>query len=131
MAAGHRPCALCRRVDYDQFTKFWSDLHPGQQGAEAIDAQLHDERVTPRAGERRFHAAALSSLPDGAFVLHDGKPYLLLGQALLEWSPGGYLSCVRRQRRATATVITPPSLVELLRTERQPLVPLLHPSAGL
>jgi hypothetical protein len=131
MAAGHRPCALCRRADYDQLTEFWSDLHPGQRGADAIDAQLHDERVTPRTGERRFHTAPLSSLPDGAFVLRDGKPYLVLGQALAEWSPGGYVSCVRRSRRETATVITPPSLVKLLRTEREPLVPLLHPSAAL
>jgi hypothetical protein len=131
MAAGHRPCALCRRADYDQLTEFWSGLHPGQRGADAIDAQLHDERVTPRTGERRFHTAALSSLPDGAFVLRDAKPYLVLGHALAEWSPGGYVSCVRRSRRETATVITPPSLVELLRTEREPLVPLLHPSAAL
>jgi hypothetical protein len=131
MAAGHRPCALCRHADYDQLTEFWSDLHPGQQGADAIDAQLHDERVTPRTGERRLHPAPLSSLPDGAFVLRGGKPYLVLGQALLDWSPAGYISCVRRSRRETATVITPPSLVELLRTEREPLVPLLHPSAAL
>jgi hypothetical protein len=131
MAAGHRPCALCRRADYDQLTEFWAGLHPGQRGADAIDAQLHDERVTPRTGERRLHGAPLPSLPDGAFVLRDGEPYLVLGQALLQWSPGGYVSRVRRPRRETATVITPPSLVELLRTEREPLVPLLHRSADL
>src|SRR5712691_7538710 len=43
-AAGHRPCALCRREDYKRFVAIWSDLHPGQVGADAIDAQLHTER---------------------------------------------------------------------------------------
>src|ERR1700729_1943659 len=44
-AAGHRPCALCRRADYERFGAIWGDLHRGQAGAEAIDAQLHRERV--------------------------------------------------------------------------------------
>ena len=45
-AAGHRPCALCRREDYDRFCGIWSTLHPEQAGADAIDAQLHVERRT-------------------------------------------------------------------------------------
>src|ERR671930_1139988 len=40
-AAGHRPCALCRREDYDRFAEIWRDLHPGQIGADAMDAHLH------------------------------------------------------------------------------------------
>ena len=44
-AAGHRPCALCRRADYDRFAALWRELHPAQRGADAIDAQLHAERV--------------------------------------------------------------------------------------
>ena len=46
-AAGHRPCALCRREDYDRFVEIWREIHPGQTGADAIDAQLHVERVDP------------------------------------------------------------------------------------
>ena len=45
MAAGHRACALCRREDYDRLVALWRELHPGQVGADAIDAQLHGERV--------------------------------------------------------------------------------------
>ena len=26
-AAGHRPCSLCRREDYDRFTGLWRGLH--------------------------------------------------------------------------------------------------------
>ena len=45
LAAGHRPCALCRRADYDRFVAVWRELHPGQIGADAIDVQLHRERI--------------------------------------------------------------------------------------
>ena len=45
LAAGHRPCALCRRADYVRLGEIWRDLHPGQTGADAIDLQLHRERV--------------------------------------------------------------------------------------
>ena len=41
----------------------------------------------------------------------------------------GYAERIPRRPRVTATVITPPSLVKVLATERTPLVPFLHPSA--
>jgi hypothetical protein len=112
-AAGHRPCALCRREDYDRLNELW----PGQTGADAIDVQLH--------GERFSHHEA-SDLPDGAFVLHDGEPWLVLGDELLRWTPGGYTTRVARPRRST--VITPPSSVAVLRQGWNGAVPLLHPS---
>jgi hypothetical protein len=126
-AAGHRPCALCRREDYVRFTGIWSELHPGQVGADAVDAQLHAERVAPGAGSQRHHEAALEELPDGAFVLDDGAPSLVLGPHLLSWSAAGYVD--RRLRPSSgAVLITPPSLVAVLRAGWQPLVPFLHPS---
>src|SRR5215218_9616232 len=54
-AAGHRPCALCRREDYTRFSEIWGGIHPGQAGADAMDAQLHDERVHPLTRDRRLH----------------------------------------------------------------------------
>jgi hypothetical protein len=30
LAAGHRPCAECRRTDYTRLTAVWRALHPGQ-----------------------------------------------------------------------------------------------------
>lgn len=129
-AAGHRPCALCRRADYDRLTAVWGELHPGQVGADAIDAQLHRERVTPGTGQRLLHEAPCDELPDGVFVVRDGAPTLVLGGELLGWTPAGYLVRMRRPARERATVITPPSLVSLLGTGWTPLVPLLHPSAS-
>ncbi|MGI9111935.1 MAG: hypothetical protein ACR2GT_07035 [Gaiellaceae bacterium] len=128
-AAGHRPCALCRREDYVRFGEIWRGFHPGQAGADAIDAQLHAERVGPD-GAQRHHRASFDTLPDGAFVLEGGLPFLVLGSGLLGWTAAGYAE--RRARPATgeAQVLTPPSLVEILRAGWQPLVPLLHPSAA-
>jgi hypothetical protein len=123
-ASGHRPCALCRREDYNRFLEI-----TGHRGADAIDAQLHSERVDPDTREHRLHDAALDDLPDGAFVLHDGAPRLVLGAELLRWTPAGYTERTPRPRHERATTITPPSLVSVLRAGWRPIVPLLHPSA--
>jgi hypothetical protein len=127
-AAGHRPCALCRRDDYVRFGAAWRELHPGQGGADEIDAELHGERVDPGTRAHRLHDADLAGLPDGAFVLADGAPWLVLGRELLRWTPGGYAE--RRPRAdGPARLITPPSLVGILRSGWQGEVPFLHPSA--
>jgi hypothetical protein len=131
LAAGHRPCGECRYADYTRLTEVWADLHPGQIGADAIDEQLDGERRDPRSRRRRFHRTRYDDLPDGAFVVFDHEPHLVRGAQLLRWSPAGYTMRIDRPAGggATANVITPPSLVALLRTERTPLVPLVHPSA--
>lgn len=129
LAAGHRPCAECRRADYNRLAEIWSELQPGQRGADAIDAQLHRERLLTDTREHRFHEAHYADLPDGTFVLHGGTPCLVLGSRLLPWSPGGYLMHERRPASGQATVITPPSLVAVLRRAWSPLVPFLHPTA--
>jgi hypothetical protein len=115
LAAGHRPCAECRHEDYLQFV----DL-VGMR-AQAIDARLHEERLSPRRQE------ALDGLPDGAFVLHDDEPWLVLGGQILRWTPGGYAER-RRRPSGRAAVITPPTNVEVLNSGWSGGVPLIHPS---
>jgi hypothetical protein len=129
LAAGHRPCAECRRTDYDLLVAIWRLLHPGQVGADAIDRQLHAERLDPTRRARRLQRAELDELPDGAFVLHEGAPYLVLGKSLLRWTPSGYTTAQPRGSGRHVQLITPPSLAELLRADREPLVRFLHPSA--
>jgi hypothetical protein len=128
-AAGHRPCALCRRADYTRFVETWQTLHPGQSSADAIDAELHDERVEHGTRAQRHHDAPLDDLPDGVFIFHDGAPHLVLGEKLLRWSAAGYSTRSPRPVRAQARVITPRSLVGVLRTDWQSLVPVVHPTA--
>src|SRR4051794_3938179 len=81
-AAGHRPCALCRREDYNRFLAI-----AGASGADVVDLRLDAERLDGR--ERRLHP--VTDPPDGAFVLQDGAPRLVLGRRLLRWTPGGYV----------------------------------------
>ena len=127
-AAGHRPCALCRRADYVRLGEIWRELHPGQVGADAIDLQLHGERVAPGTRAQLHHSSALDELPDGAFVVRENEPWLVLGRHLLHWTPAGYDERVARPRGMSATVVTPPSLVAVLRAAWAPIVPLFHPS---
>src|SRR6478672_4741371 len=98
-AAGHRPCALCRRADYDRFVRLWSERHSGEAGADAIDLRLHGERVDPASRAHRLHEASYDTLPDGAFVLHEDEPWLVLGGRRLRWTPAGYASAVARPAR--------------------------------
>jgi hypothetical protein len=126
LAAGHRPCAECRRADFNAFTELW----PGPSGgAEALDAGLDAERLTA-SGTQRHHEAPPDELPDGAFVLRDDHAWLVRGEQLLRWTPAGYAEAVARPAGSSATVITPLSTVAALRACWRPaLVPFLHPSA--
>jgi hypothetical protein len=123
-AAGHRPCALCRRPDYQRFAA----IFPGGGNADAIDLRLHGERVDPTTRGHHTRDALADDLPDGAFVLRHDAPHVVLGRHLLAWTPAGYVEAGPRPRGGV-TLITPPSLVAVLRTSWQGLVPLLHPSA--
>ena len=117
-AAGHRPCAECRREDYLRFLEL-----VGERRADDVDARLHGERL----GLRR--EAPLESLPDGTLVLGDGEPWLVRREELLRWTPAGYAERIARPERERATVLTPPSLVGVLRHGWNGVVPLFHPSA--
>jgi hypothetical protein len=114
-AAGHRPCAECRHDDYVRLVEICDAR------ADAIDARLHEQRL----GLRRERP--LDELPDGTFVLRDGDAWLVLGAELLRWGPGGYRERIARPG-GRATVITPPLLLEVLRSGWAGAVPFLHPS---
>jgi hypothetical protein len=129
-AAGHRPCALCRHDDYVMLVEAWSSMHPGEPtNADTIDGVLHAERWDATARRQRHHGAPWRSLPDGTFVERDRAAWLVLQGRLRRWTPAGYAEVRLRPSRGEASVITPPAFVWFLRTEREPLVPFLHPSA--
>ena len=116
LAAGHRPCAECRKADYRSFL----GLTP-VSGADELDHRLHAERG-------RLHESELDELPDGAFVLLDGEARLVLGSELLRWTAGGYIE--RRPRLGGRVhVVTPPTSLHVLASGWRGSVPLLHPSS--
>jgi hypothetical protein len=128
-AAGHRPCAECRREDYRRFQEIWRELHPGPAGADEIDGRLHAERLDRATRAQRRHDAPLDGLPDGTFVHVDGVPRLVLADRLRAWAAAGYTGSMPRPDGACVSVVTPPSLVAVLRAGWEPDVPLLHPTA--
>ena len=111
--------------------EIWSSMHRGERGADALaDAQLHRERLDLPLGTRRLHAMSVASLPDGAFVLRDGTPFAVVGSRLLRWTPSGYAQHLPRATRGRIAVVTPPSIVEVLRRGWEPDVPSCIPPPG-
>jgi hypothetical protein len=116
-AAGHRPCAECRRSDYNEYRHRWAQaLAVDPPSAQDMNRQLHRERLFPGTHRRRLHELSWSSLPDGTFVLYGDEPHLVLGETLVEWTREGYRAHSARPIRGDAVVITPPSTVAVLRT---------------
>jgi hypothetical protein len=115
-AAGHRPCAECRRQAYDSFLKLW----PGRKAdAVKLDNALASER-------RRPWPATIAELPDGAMYARDGEAFLRWNGSAWRWSHAGYARAETPE--GTIEVLTPEGTVEVLRAGYRPLV---HPSARL
>ena len=115
-AAGHRPCAECRRGSYNAYRAAWAEgLGAEVPSAKQINRQLHGERIFRGTHRRRLHDLPWSGLPDGAFVLLDGTPAVVVGDQLVEWTREGYAARRPRSRTGTAQVITPPSSLAAFR----------------
>ncbi len=115
-AAGHRPCAECRRESYDAYRTAWVEgLKTSAPSAKQINRQLYGERIVRGTHRRRIHRLPWAELPDGAFVLLDENPAVVIGDQLSEWTREGYGEHRQRPTRGVANVITPPSTVAALR----------------
>ena len=115
-AAGHRPCAECRHADYRAYQQAWSEGRGvAVPSAKELNASLHQERIVPGTHRRRWHDLPWADLPDGTFVLLDEGPAVVVGATVVPWTTGGYGEPVARPKTGTATVITPPSTVAVLR----------------
>jgi hypothetical protein len=123
LAAGHRPCAECRRERFNAFRDAWMRSVDPRAGisplADEIDRELHRSRIDRRK-EKIAHQAALNSLPDGCFVQIESLSYLVRGDTLLLWSPQGYLKRRHRPNDLTVTILTPEPVVRCIRQGYQP-----------
>ena len=128
LAAGHRPCAECRRADYLRFLDAWERAHGDRPRTAGIDRVLHAARVEPRTRRQRRHEADLATLPDGTFVLHAVAPALVRGDRLHPFGPGAYRPPIPRPRSGAVQVLTPAPLVAVLHAG-YPVA--LHPSVTL
>ncbi len=115
-AAGHRPCAECRRADYNAYRSAWvSALGGAVPSAKEINRRLHGERIVRGTHRRRTHPLPWADLPDGTFVRADGVAAVVAGDHLARWTHEGYGARMPRPAGGTAEVITPPSSVAALR----------------
>jgi hypothetical protein len=128
-AAGHRPCAECRRERYSAFKDAWKRSRgiPAARfvGADEMDAEMHRARVDANRRQVTYRAR-VDSLPTGCFVEIQGDPYLVLEDALLLWTPAQYANRIPRPHDQSVTVLTPRPLVECF---QRGYVPEVHPSA--
>jgi hypothetical protein len=113
LAAGHRPCAECRRSDYNAYRQAWSQTHGGATPyAKDMDNLLHRERTDPA-----HRVLPWNGLPDGVFVQTDYGAAVVVGDHLAVWSDEAYTYRQRLPKPAegSASVLTPASTVALLR----------------
>ena len=127
LATGHRPCFECRRGDAVHFAEAWADSRgePDRGRAAAMDTVLHGERTSLVHKTLTFLQA--STLPYGTVIALDSRPFAVRHEQLLPWSFDGYGIPVKLPEYANLTLLTPQSIVDVLRTGYRPA---WHESAG-
>jgi hypothetical protein len=125
-AAGHRPCAECRRADFVWFTEAWRKAFgvTARRIADEMDAVLHGERCVSGAGAPRSALSSSSALPNGTMIAQDGKAFAIQDGRFLPWSFEGYGP--PKPVRGDVSLLTPPAIVKVFQTG---YAPGFHPSA--
>ena len=128
LAAGHRPCAECRRPAFQAFVAAWAGAGGAPPRAGALDAALHRDRVA-RLRRHMQSPAPLATVPFGAFFVllgGDGRPWVQLDDGAAAWSHAGYTDWARWPSALVVDVLTPSATLAALRAGYRPI---LHPSA--
>jgi hypothetical protein len=117
LAAGHRPCAQCRREEYrdyrDAVSASLGRSAPLRSGE--LDKLLNAERLRrgrglDRSADRITWRATYRSLPDGSVVIGEQDwPHLVLDDQLRPFTFAGWGAPRTRPTTGDATVLTPPT----------------------
>lgn len=113
LAAGHRPCAECRREAFRAFRAAWAEAQGHLPTAKDLDAALHAARVEPKTRRQLRHRRDLSELPEGVMVLHWDQAMLIRGDRLLPFEGDRYGEGLARPA-GEITVLTPAPTVAAL-----------------
>jgi hypothetical protein len=120
LAAGHRPCAECRRPRYEAFRGAWAAAASGgasKPAAGEMDSQLDPERLRTD-GTRPTFREVCGALPDGTFVTtgsqDDPSFEVVWGSQLWTWRVDGYAGSRRLDPLEEVAVVTPRSTVAAL-----------------
>jgi hypothetical protein len=129
LAAGHRPCAECRRADYRRFMKYWAAASGSASAVTRpadVDRSLHAARVS-RKRKKITYVSLFSDLPDGVMLAVSGGAFLKWRGRARSWSFEGYGPQVKIASGDPVTVLTPRPTVEVIRAG---YVPDVHSSVG-
>jgi hypothetical protein len=127
LAAGHRPCAECRRPDYEAFQRNWRSAFGARASAHDLDRHMQADRVDSASRQQRRYEASLDELPSGVFIaLPDGRAGLVIEDNIFPLSVDRYDPPIPRAPGANAVVLTPRCTVAVLKAGYRPCI---HPSA--
>jgi hypothetical protein len=130
-AAGHRPCAECRRERYNEFRAAWIEANSDHAadrivGADDMDSVLHAQRAIRGGGKKTWQAHS-ATLPSGTFIEYRGRAHLVWNGRLWPWTFAGYENPLPMSAAAEeVTVLTPQSIVRVFESGFAPQV---HASA--
>lgn len=136
LAAGHRPCGLCRRADYLSFQNAVTlALHSGSTTlAPELNRRLAAERYRKgrgllRAQDRILWSNSMETLPPGSVVVDPTtrRPSLVTSRHIQPFTFDGWGPPIGRPRGIEFDVLTPPTAVAALTNG---FVPVLHPTAA-
>jgi hypothetical protein len=126
LAAGHRPCATCRRAAYRSYRDAVGRALGRDEPVRATE--LNHRLGVDRAADRRPWSAPFGELPDGTVVVgDDGDARLVVRDRTFAFTHAGWTAPCRRPTEGVARVLTPATSVVAL---REGFDPVLHPSAS-
>jgi len=131
LAAGHRPCAECRRDRFNDFRRAWPVADSDRSKlptADEMDRRLHAERVHLDRTKQCF-LANVDELPNGVIFRYPAEcedSFIIWNDKLFQWTAGGYTCVINRPKNVKCLVLNPKSTVETIRAG---YVPQIHPSA--
>ena len=134
LAAGHRPCGLCRP---DAYRSYKAAVRRSRSADDPIDAtdlnrslareRLKRGRGMNRSTDRKTWTENIDRLPAGTVIVDDTKrACVVMPDELHAFDFGGWSDPVPRPVDREVMVLTPPTSVAALRFGFQPV---LHPSA--
>jgi hypothetical protein len=124
-SAGHRPCAECRREDYNRFKTAWIEGNPSDGFNEKtlivkIDEILHRERMDEK-GVKVTYLEQIGKLPVGSFIQHMGKPFIISQpKRVTAWTAFGYEETIDLPLNREVMVMTPKSIVNTFQAGYSP-----------